>query len=90
LSEKNKSAGLQKEAEKLKAKLHECNKYIEDLATKDEVQTLMNELTKAKSENQDLKKNLAELEAKISRAKAFVKDKVKENVIQHRKDHTLF
>ncbi|RNA40165.1 centrosomal of 85 kDa-like isoform X1 [Brachionus plicatilis] len=73
--EKTKSNTLQKEIDKLNSKLNECNRYITELPTKDELKQNENKFAELKSENDAMRQKLVEYEKKHGKAKQFIRDK---------------
>ena len=67
---------LQKELDKLQNKLNEVNSYVSELPTKDEVNEMDQKMNDIRSENEQLKSKLGEMEKKITRAKALCREKV--------------
>lgn len=80
LSEKLRYASLQKDHEKLKNKLNETNKYLAELATKEETRQLKDELQDARDEIERQKDELKSSESKLTKAKLTVREKVKNNI----------
>ena len=77
LIEKTKHSNHQKELENLKAKLKECNEYITQLPTIDEVKESDRKFQSLENENQELKAKIVECDKKLLRAKHFIKEKVR-------------
>lgn len=78
LSEKMRYASLQKECDKLKTKLNDTNKYLAELATKEETRALKDELREAREEIERQKDELKSSENKLTKAKFAVKEKNQE------------
>lgn len=88
LSEKMRFASLQKEYDRLKVKLNDTNKYLSELATKEETRALQDELREAQHEIERNKEELTNSEAKLAKAKLLVKEKVSP-VINHKNKTNL-
>lgn len=76
LGERMRYSSLQKEYDKVKAKLADTNKYLSELATKEETRALRDELKQARESVQACRDELSTCEAKLIKAKMTVKEKV--------------
>lgn len=76
LSEKMRYTSLHKEHEAVKTKLSDTNKYLSELATKEETRQLKNELREAQEEIERQKDELKNSEGKLTKAKITVREKV--------------
>ncbi|CAF0930059.1 unnamed protein product [Brachionus calyciflorus] len=73
--ERNRINNNSKEIDKLNSKLAECNAYISELPTKDELKQNDDKMSAISKENENLRQKISDYEKRQNKAKQFIREK---------------